>query len=66
MIFEISSWISERKETNQTAHIIKLPYYLSHFINKKKHFSTLAFYLGPLTWKRPSAPIDTKFIYPYS
>ena len=40
-----------KKSVQKTAQIIKLPYYLSHFI-KKIHLLTLTFFLGPLTWNR--------------
>ena len=42
------------KVVQRTTKIINLPYYISHFI-KKIHFSTLTFFLGPLTWNRPVA-----------
>ena len=40
-------------QKKQTTNIIKLPYYLSHFI-KKIHFLALTFFLGPWTWNRPA------------
>ena len=41
------------KSCSKKAKIINLPNYLSYFI-KKIHFSTLTFFLGPVTWNRPN------------
>ena len=50
-------WLKHPQTTRvvqKTVKIINLLYYLSHFIKQKIHFLTLTFFLGPLTWNRPT------------
>ena len=43
---------NDKSCAKKTDKIIKLPFYLSHFIQKNPLFDTDLF-LGPLTWNRP-------------